>query len=109
MVERIACQDGLLYLTPFWTELKIEDALHFAPGPIKGTGPWKVGDAVVTVLGCHGTDAELASAFACWQGRLMELADSYPPRQDIERLMKTHAASISATGECHPAFGKRGH
>jgi hypothetical protein len=104
MAERLACQDGLLYLPPFWTEMTIEEALRFVAGPVKGAGPWKVGDAVVTVLGCHGTDAELANEFSCWQSRLMEMAETYPQRVDIEHLMKTHAAIVSAPGECHPAF-----
>ncbi|HHH44269.1 MAG TPA: hypothetical protein ENK49_09035 [Gammaproteobacteria bacterium] len=107
MVERLPYRDGLLYLPPFWTDQEFGDALHFVPGPIKGEGPWKVGDAVVTVLGCHGTDAGLADAFSGWQARLMELAEDYPQRTLIEKLMKTHAAGAAGPVDCHPAFDTR--
>ena len=51
MIERLAYQGGLLFLPVFWTEFGIDKALRFVAGPIKGDGPCKVGDAVVTVLG----------------------------------------------------------
>lgn len=108
MVERLPCADGLLYLGPFWIDLPVQQALRFVPGPITGDGPWKVGDtAVVTVLGCHGTDAELAGAFGSWQTRMMELGDAYPSRTDIETLMKTHAAGVAGIDICRPEFRNR--
>jgi len=91
MIERLAYRDGLLFLPPFWVEKPIAETLRFVAGPIKGEGPWKVGDAVVTVLGCHGTDPDLANEFACWQGYLEQGADAYPPRVYIERLVRENA------------------
>ena len=49
MIERFRYKDGLIYLRPFWPTLPEEHRFHTLPGPIKGDGPWKVGDAIVTV------------------------------------------------------------
>lgn len=106
MVERLPFSDGLLFLPTFWTDAELADALRYVPGPITGDGPWKVGNAIITVLACHGTDAELANEFSCWQTRLMELGDSYPDQQDIHQAMKTHAAGIAGLDTCHPDFHK---
>ena len=107
MIERLAYQDGLLFLPTFWTESGIDKALRFVAGPIKGDGPWKVGDAVVTVLACHGTDAELANDFSCWQTYLSQIGETYPARDEIEKLMKTHAAKAANIDNCHPRFRKQ--
>ena len=104
MVHRIPYNDGLLFLPPFWLDSGPEEAMRYVAGPIKGDGPWKVGDAVVTVLACHGTDAVLANEFSCWQTRLMEMGDAYPDQDDIEQLMKTHAAGVARLDTCHPGF-----
>jgi len=106
MVERLPYADGLLFLPAFWTDSEPQQALRYVAGPIAGDGPWKVGNAIVTVLACHGTDAELASEFSAWQGRLMELGDAYPSRSDIETLMKTLAASVAGIDIRHPGFHK---
>jgi hypothetical protein len=106
MLERIAYNDGLLFLPTFWTDAGVDRALRYVPGPIEGEGPWKVGNAIVTVLACHGTDAELANDFSCWQSRLLELGEAYPAKQDIERQMKLHAAAAAGLSDCHPRFRK---
>lgn len=106
MVERLPYNDGLLFLPTFWTDGQLREVMRYVPGPIDGDGPWKVGNAVVTVLACHGTDAELANEFSCWQTRLMEMGDAYPGRQDIYQAMKTHAACVAGLDTCHPDFRK---
>lgn len=106
MVERLPYNDGLLFLPAFWTDRELPQALRYVPGPIDGDGPWKVGSAIVTVLACHGTDAELANEFSCWQARLMELGESYPDQQNIHQSMKTHAAGVADLGACHPDFNR---
>ena len=106
MVERLPYNNGLLYLPPFWPEMEITQALRYAPGPIRGDGPWKVGDAVVAVLACHGTDAQLASDFSGWQTYLMQVDEAYPPREEIEILMKTHAARAAGLDLCDPRFSR---
>lgn len=86
MIRAYPHRDGLLYLTPFWHQQPAETLFHFAPGPLKGDGPWKAGDAVITVLGCHGTDAELAGQYAEWQDYLAQVADAYPGEDEIAAL-----------------------
>jgi hypothetical protein len=78
MIRIFKHKDGLLFLAPFWHELSKDKQFQFIPGPIKGDGPWKIGRAVVTVLGCHGTDADLASQFAQWQSYLAQQPADYP-------------------------------
>ena len=106
MVERLPYDGGLLFLPAFWTEKGVDASMRFVPGPIKGEGPWKVGDTVVTVLACHGTDAVLASEFSCWQGQLSQMGEAYPAREDILTLMKTHAATVANPHDCHPRFNR---
>ena len=87
MISTSAYREGLVFLAPFWHEQNEEDQLRYLAGPIKGEGPWKVGDAVVTVLGCHGTDAELANQFAEWQSYLQQYPAQQPDEETISRLI----------------------
>jgi hypothetical protein len=109
MVERLPYADGLLYLPAFWIDMPLQQAMRYVPGPIEGDGPWKVGNAIVTVLACHGTDAVLAGEFGAWQTRLLELGDAYPASSEIHRLMKTHAARTAGGADCHPVFVRGTH
>ena len=104
MLERLPYDDGLVFLPTFWTDGELQKALRYVPGPIDGDGPWKVGNAIVTVLACHGTDATLANDFSCWQSRLMELGEDYPDDEEIALFMKTHAANAAGPDHCHPEF-----
>lgn len=108
MIERIPYNDGLVFLPVFWTDTGVADALRYVPGPIEGEGPWKVGNAVVTVLGCHGTDAELASEFSCWQTRLLQQGEAYPKKADIETQMRVHAARVANLAVGDPRFERGG-
>ncbi len=98
MIERMPYRDGLLFLPPFWNEAGIARALRFVAGPLRGDGPWKAGDAVVTVLGCHGSDPQLASDFAAWQSYLEQSGAAYPEREEVLRLMHEHAAGAMQSG-----------
>lgn len=104
VAEKLSYNDGLIYLPPFWPEMDIAEALRYVPGPIKGDGPWKIGDAVVAVLACHGTDAQLASDFSNWQTYLMQVDEAYPQREEIDKLMKVHAARAAGSDLCDPRF-----
>jgi hypothetical protein len=65
MAERFPHPKGLLYFEPFWRDNEFQPAVHLAEGEIKGDGPWKIGDAVITVLSCG--DAELNMEWNNWQ------------------------------------------
>ncbi|HHJ14692.1 MAG TPA: hypothetical protein ENJ79_10020 [Gammaproteobacteria bacterium] len=107
IAEKLPYDDGLLYLPPFWMNMEPLEALRYVPGPIRGEGPWKVGDAVVAVLACHGTDATLAGAFSDWQACLMQLDAAYPDMQEIERFMRVHAARAAGIDHCNPRFSRQ--
>ena len=92
MVEYFCHVDGLLFFEPFWNTIEKYVPVVVA-GEIKGDGPWKVGDCVVTVLACHGTDATLALEFADWQGYLQMQGDEYPTPEAIAQLAQSYGAS----------------
>jgi len=98
MVERFAHPEGLLYFEPFWhLQRPAARGMHLLRGEIRGEGPWKIDGAVITVLGCHGTDAELAGAWAEWQAFLESGAPGYPSPEAIGAL-----AAAYGQGAPHP-------
>lgn len=94
MVERFPLADGLLYLEPFWTRQDPDMAFQRVEGPLRGEGPWKAGDAVITVLGCQGTDPEMAGLYARWQTHLQQPGFELPPRDLVEALARERGALI---------------
>jgi hypothetical protein len=111
MAERFPHPRGLVYFDLFWHLGNPHLGVHVVEGIIKGDGPWKIGDAVVRVLGCHGTDGALARRFDEWRTYLSEnadaqgrasaagdrmsgAADSYPPRTEIEAIARRHGALV---------------
>lgn len=94
MVECFPLADGILYLRPFWTRQDPDEAFHKVEGPVKGEGPWKVGDAVITVLGCQGTDPAMADLHARWQSHMQEPGFVFPPREIVEALARERGALI---------------
>ncbi len=93
MAEYFRHPQGLLYFDLFWN-LQTDSAIHLVKGEYKGEGPWKVGDAVISVLGCHGCDADLATQFSEWQSYRQMCADEYPEPLEIERLAVAHGALL---------------
>jgi len=97
MVERfpLAAESGLVYFEAYWhLQRPAARAIHRVSGEIRGDGPWKIGGNVVTVLGCHGTDPELANAFSEWQAYLQAGAPGYPDRGAILALAEVNGARI---------------
>ena len=62
------------------------EGIQVATGDIKGEGPWKVGDAVVTVLGCQGTNPEQAAEFSDWKIHLEQRGEPYPTRDELQLI-----------------------
>lgn len=86
IIRCFPCNDGLIFAAPYWDQLPVDAVFRFVAGPIKGDGPWKVGNAVITVLGCHGTDPELAGEFAGWQSYLEQCGDACPDAARLPEL-----------------------
>jgi hypothetical protein len=89
MVERFRHPEGLVYFRPFWDRLPDTEGVQFVRGDITGEGPWKIGTAVVTLLGCHGTDPQEAAEFSDWQCHLEQLGAAYPSRPALEELARS--------------------
>ncbi|MFA7388220.1 MAG: hypothetical protein WCZ87_11245 [Thiohalobacteraceae bacterium] len=97
MAERfpLAQGDGLIYFEPFWhLQRPASRAIHRLTGAVQGSGPWKIGDCVVRVLGCQGTDPELASVYAEWQAYLEGGAPGYPARDALLALARDQGARV---------------
>ena len=86
MVERLPHAEGLVYFRPFWDSLPLREGIRLATGEVRGEGPWKVGDAVVTVLGCQGTHPQQAAEFAEWQMYREQQFAHYPDADALRRL-----------------------
>ncbi len=88
--------EGLLYLDLFWHRKAPTDAAHLLRGELTGSGPWRIGDCVIRVLGCHNTDPELAGDFARWRTYLESdaAAAQYPPPAQIRDIARRLGASV---------------
>lgn len=86
MVAQFPHPDGLLYFRTFWDRLPRHQGVLLARGELRGSGPWKVGEAVVTVLGCHGSNPDEAAEFSAWQFHLEQLGGEYPGREQLQRI-----------------------
>lgn len=94
MVEKFEHPEGILYFEPFWHLPGTEAGIHLAQGSVRGDGPWKIGDAVVTVCGCRGSDPEMALQLAAWQEHLVCCAGAYAPRDLILTTARRYGASL---------------
>lgn len=88
MVERFPCPGGLVYFRAFRDQRDAADAIRRVEGEVRGEGPWKIGSAVITVLGCHGSHPEQAARFADWQLHREQLGDAYPDRDALRELAR---------------------
>lgn len=85
---------GLLYLDLFWHQSSPARAAHLVEGELNGEGPWKVGDAVIRVLGCHNTDPHLQDQFTPWREYQQHHADQYPPPDQVRAIARKLGAII---------------
>jgi hypothetical protein len=94
MLERFRHPDGLLFFELYWERHDGTRGVHLIEGEVRGEGPWKVGDCVVTVLGCHGGQPEMAGDFTRWQMEIEQGLAAYPPRAEIVRLARERGALV---------------
>ena len=86
---------GVLYLDCFWHRSTPGQAAHLLRGILTGDGPWRIGDAVIRVLGCHHTDPHLAEPYARWREYLeVHGAEEYPPPEQIREIARRLGASV---------------
>jgi hypothetical protein len=80
--------DGIVYVRPFWDRLPGMEGIQLASGNVRGEGPWKVGDAVITVLGCQGTNPQQAAEFSDWKFELEQRGECYPTRDELRAIAR---------------------
>lgn len=97
IAERFRHPEGLLFFDLYWHLLPPGAAFHLLKGTIVGEGPWRIGGAVVQVLGCPGTEPGLAHAFAEWQAYRQRADGEYPTPEQIIAIARLHGA-IPAVG-----------
>lgn len=88
MVELLRHPDGLVYFRTFWDRLPRGEGIRMLPGTVRGEGPWKIGDAVISVLGCHGSNPEEAADYAQWQVHRGQLGENYPSCAELEQMAR---------------------
>ena len=89
--------EGLVFFDLYWHLGQPEETIHLVKGTVSGKGPWKIGEIVINVLGCHGTNAELASAYQQWQSYLQTAADDYPPPPLVAAIARHLGAVVEST------------
>jgi hypothetical protein len=85
---------GIIYFDLYWHLRQPEDTIHLVEGTISGEGPWKIADYVINVLGCHGTNADLATSHQQWQTYLQTAAEDYPSAPLVAAIARRLGASI---------------
>lgn len=94
MAEYFRHPKGLLFFDVFWNHPDAANVIHLVEGEYKGEGPWKIGDAVINVLGCRGVDADLASLFSEWQTYMQMAGDEFPSDEEIRAIAESHGAEV---------------
>jgi hypothetical protein len=88
MIECFRHPDGLVYLRRFRGREPDAQDMHFVQGEVTGEGPWKIGDAVMTLPGCHGSNPGETAEFAEWQFHAGQLGDACPSRSELEKMAR---------------------
>jgi hypothetical protein len=87
--------NGVVYFDVYWHLGQPEETIHLVEGTLSGEGPWKIGEYVINVLGCHGTNAQLATAYQQWQTYLQTAAENYPPAPLVAAIARRMGAVIA--------------
>lgn len=85
---------GLVVFDLYWHLGDPRQTIHVLTGDLRGDGPWKIGEAIVYVLGCQGTDPALVSEYAAWR-RYLETTSDYPPPPLIAAIARRFGAITS--------------
>jgi len=94
MVAYYKHPDGLVYLEPFWEQKAEGQKVAIIKGDLKGEGPWRIGDAVITLVGCQNTDAELAQMLAQWEFHVQSVGSGFYQPEAIRGLAREYGALI---------------
>ena len=70
------------------------ETIHIINGKLHGDGPWKIDGHILNILGCHGTNAELANVYQQWQTYLNSAQADYPPGPLIAAIARKLGATV---------------
>ncbi len=84
--------EGRVVFELYWHLADPDESIYVITGEQKGDGPWKIGECVFNVLGCHGTNHELATAYEKWLEFLQHAGTDYPPQPLIEAIARRYGA-----------------
>ena len=90
IAELFSHPEGIIFFEIFWNQLEKNNGVFVIKGEIKGEGPWKIGEYVINILGCHGTNAELAEDFAQWQVFRQSAYCDYPQTEEITKIAQRY-------------------
>lgn len=94
MVAYYPHAEGMVYLEPYWEQRSEGKEVVVLKGTVKGEGPWKVGDVVISLIGCQNTDAELAHQLADWEFHLENVGVDFYQPEKIRLLAKRYGAIV---------------
>ena len=94
MVAYYRHEKGIVYLEPFWEQKLEGQKATVIKGDLKGDGPWKISDAVISLVGCQGTDPELARLLSEWEFHLQNIGADYYQPENIRNLAREYGAII---------------
>lgn len=85
---------GILYFDIYWHQQQPEQAMHLVKGAIRGEGPWRVADKVFNLLGCRGTNIEMAMQHEQWLTYLQTPGCDYPPEGLVQAIARKMGAEV---------------
>lgn len=94
MVAYYPHANGLVFLEPFWENKPADSKARVIEGEVRGDGPWRCGDASITLVGCQGTDADLAQLLSQWEAHVQNVGPEYYNVEDIRSLARSFGAII---------------
>lgn len=94
MVAYYRHPEGLVYLGTFWEKKAEGHKAVVLKGELKGEGPWRIADVVITLVGCQNTDADLAQMLAQWEFHVQSVGGDYYQPEAIRSLAREYGALI---------------
>lgn len=90
---------GVVWLDLFWHQHSPSEAAHLIEGTLSGEGPWRVGNAVIRLLGCGGTDPHLQDQYIPWRDYLNQQSGEYPPEAQIREIARRLGCTLHCPNE----------
>ena len=87
--ELFAHPQGIVWFELYWhLAPNPNDKIHLLRGDLKGEGPWIIADTVISLVGCQGTDPEMAMQLSQWESYLLLNKTEYPGIETITQIAK---------------------